>query len=68
MTANELELIVIALRYRVGYEDSNPDVGFGPSLEGLLNSVLSQCGMTLSETELATVIGVYQIKGYRPPR
>ena len=68
MTDNEINLTCEALRYLVGYEDSNPDVGFGPSLESLLDNVLRRANITLSTREKVMVLGVYKIKGYRSPR
>ena len=68
MTDNELNLTCEALRYLVGYEDCNPDVGFGPSLEGLLDNVLNRANIELTTRQKVMVLGVYKIKGYRSPR
>ena len=44
-------LLIEALRWRVGYENSNPDVGMGPSTQSLLDGILVRTGVTISIRE-----------------
>lgn len=68
MTGTELELFVETLKWRVRYVDSNPDVGWGPSLETLISDISQAVGMNLTEQEFEVIVNLYQMKGYRPPR
>jgi len=60
VTITERLLIVECLRWRIGYEDSNPDVGFGPFPEQLLDGILSRCQMSLTAAEKAEIVTTYE--------
>lgn len=55
-------LAVEALRWRVRWGDSNPEVGMGPSNGELLDEITKAAGVTLTRDEylwvLARVLGV----------
>ncbi len=56
MTRNEIELLRLALRWRRAYEDSNPDVGMGPSEEYLLDDLARMAGITLTPEDKAVLL------------
>jgi hypothetical protein len=52
-----------ALYWRKAYSDSNPDVGMGPSLETLLDSVLRRTGINLKDEERLLVVTKVEMAG-----
>lgn len=49
-------VLVIALKYKIAYHESNPDVGFGPSKEMLLKQILDDAGVILSGQEIKDIL------------
>jgi hypothetical protein len=45
-----------ALYWRKQYDDSNPDVGMGPSLDSLLGYIIDRTDLTLTVTEKAAIL------------
>jgi hypothetical protein len=68
MSENELQLLVECLKWAIRYDDSNPDVGFGVSPEYMLQGICNQCNMNLSVEDVATVIGLYNMRHGRNRR
>jgi hypothetical protein len=60
MTSNELELLVECLKWAIRYDNSNPDVGFGTSVEYMLQGICRQCNMNLTINETSQVIELYE--------
>lgn len=61
-TSQLISMTVTALFYCKEYDDSNPDVGMGPSLEMLLDRVLKSSGVKLSKSEKELVLTRYKMK------
>lgn len=51
-----LNALAVALRWYKGYDDSNPDVGMGPTLEMLAVDVAKQAGITITYEEADIVV------------
>lgn len=51
MTDQEFDIFVVALKYKKKYSDCNSEVGMGPSMLSLLESVANESGVALSESE-----------------
>lgn len=51
-----LAMTCSALYWSIQYDDSNPDVGMGPSIEMLLDGVLKQTEVKLDKLEYKVVI------------
>lgn len=49
MTDNELKLALLAAKYMQLYNDSNPDVGMGPSREYFIDKIEKLSGVTLDK-------------------
>jgi len=56
--------LAVALRYRKLYEDSNPEVGFGPSLEMLAEEVITTAQIQLSIDNINSVVRAYKQRWY----
>jgi hypothetical protein len=56
MTSRELEVWKAALHWLKRYDDSNPDVGMGPSMRSLLSDLEQQTGITLTDDERKKVL------------
>lgn len=48
--------VAVALYWRVAYEDANPDVGMGPSLDSLLAGLLVSMGLSPEEIDRPAVL------------
>ena len=48
MTQTELDLLILATFWNAKYDDSNPDVGFGPAIETLIIDNAKRAGISLS--------------------
>lgn len=59
LTVNERKLLLIALRWRKGYEDSNPDVGMGPFNSMLLDWIIEEAGMQVSDSDKQSIINEF---------
>ncbi len=64
---NEMDMFVSkaliqALRWRVRYDDSNPDVGMGMSPECQLDYILTDCGMMVDDSVKIHIINTYKEK------
>jgi len=53
------------LFWRMGYERSNPDVGFGPFAESILDDMLRKHGMDVGQGEKDAIILAYKRMGGR---
>ena len=53
MTNREKALFRAALRYCKQYHDCCPDVGMGPSIQTLINEVITQVGFSFDEDDVA---------------
>jgi hypothetical protein len=62
MTDNEIALLIECLRWRMGYENSNPEVGFGPFLDDLLDGICRSVGMNLSMELKEDIIALYKLR------
>jgi len=62
MTNSELLLMIEALHWKNRYEESNPDVGMGSSLEYLLQSICIETHINPTVREVAEIIGLYRMK------
>ena len=62
MTDNELNLLVENVKWVLRYDDCNPDVGWGMSPESALQTVCQATNINLSVREVATVIGLYNMR------
>jgi len=58
----ELRLFSESLRWRKRFEDSNPDVGMGPSYEILLHEICDSVGaeLTIAEKEMVVSAARYR--------
>lgn len=54
---DKLKIFVIAVRYAKSLDDCCPDVGFGPSIETLMNDVQSRAGVNLTDEEREIILG-----------
>lgn len=52
MTSAELRILAVAAKYRKLYEDSNPDVGWGPSEKEIVRKVAAEAGMSITSAEV----------------
>ena len=57
LTAREIILFRVALKWYKNYDDSNPDVGMGSSKWGLLDNLKKQTGIEISEEDVKIIIG-----------
>jgi hypothetical protein len=58
----ELLLIVETLRWMVLYDESNPDVGFGPFIEQQLQDICTQVEFNPNIREVSEILGLYNIR------
>lgn len=56
MSTNELRLWALALRYRIAYDDCNPEVGLGPTPRTLLRKLQNEAALYLSVEEENAVL------------
>ncbi len=64
---NEMDMFVSkaliqALRWKVRYDDSNPDVGWGMSPECQLNDILADCEIMVDDDVKRHIIITYKEK------
>lgn len=55
MTPQELELFLLAVKYRKQYLDSNPEVGMGPTIETICRQVAAELSFSVSEDDIGWV-------------
>ena len=56
MAKDIIELYVASLKWKKRYHDCNPDVGMGPSLGLLLDYLIKETGVKLTDNEKDKVI------------
>ena len=59
------EVLVEALYYRIGYEDTNPEVGMGCSPKSYLDSILRRTGAKISVTDFNYIMNHPRIRSRR---
>ena len=62
LTSTEIELLVEALRWKKRYEDCNPEVGFGTSLDNMLTGIANKCYIDLSDEDRELVLDLYNAR------
>lgn len=67
MTSERVRLVAEALYWRKGYADSNPDVGFGPFIDTLLEEVCKGARVSLTVDEKKEVLKRVQQMRHQPP-
>ncbi len=60
MTNNETNLFVVALRYRIRYDNCNPEVGRGPSHETLLKGLEKEAGIVLTQPDRNIILAKFK--------
>lgn len=58
MNENSLvnRLFICALKYRITYESSNPEIGFGPSYSRLLNEIEQEVNIKLEQLDRQLIL------------
>ena len=62
MDKSQKILLAVALKWRRAYDDSNPDIGFGPSLEWLLEELIEDAELVVSDPDKYSVLDLYREK------
>lgn len=60
MMPDKYEALAIALYYLKKYDDSNPDVGMGPTMRMLLERLCKKFDITLTRVEFDDMLREYQ--------
>lgn len=51
-----VRMTIVALTWKIGYKNSNPDIGMGPSKKMLLEDVCEEAGIKLTDEEFNYVM------------
>ena len=61
MRTDMCKALVQALKWRIRYDDCNPDVGFGSSTEYELNGILSAADIRITDAERGYIMSLYHM-------